>query len=151
MLSPPILYSYLNAFSSSMNVLSGGTLMHHIENHNISHTMTCGSDEKPFKVTSSHHQMCVPSPEGIVLGWSTESRSSIYLGDEDKQEDYQGKEVEAICYPKNSIFAVQYHPEWMSEESEAYLWYHEAVQDLLSMRIDEFVRKYNPNQKTVAV
>jgi gamma-glutamyl-gamma-aminobutyrate hydrolase PuuD len=129
--------------SQLLNVLSGGVMMHHVEKHaGMSHSMVCGDTGNTVMVTSSHHQMSVPSDKGVIIGWSEHRRSSVYLGNEDIDQDYTGKEVEAICYPENGILAVQYHPEWMDENSDGYKWYYNAVKDLLTMDMRDIVVKY---------
>ena len=127
--------------SQFLNVMSGGWLMHHITNHGFTHEMTTLLGET-FQVTSTHHQMCVPSTDGFIIGFAAEKRSKIYIGDSDLPVDYTGPETEAIYYPNNQIFAVQYHPEYMNENSAAYLWYKNGVQDLLTLSEAAFKVKY---------
>lgn len=127
--------------SQFLNVMSGGTLIHHLDNHGTNHVMENYRGER-ITVTSTHHQMCIPTKEGFVVGWSEEKRSSRYFGDKDELFDYVGPEVEAIYYPKNKIFAVQYHPEYMPEDSDGYKWFKQGVVDLLSLQEEAFKHKY---------
>lgn len=127
--------------SQFLNALCGGWLMHHITGHGGDHEMETITGHK-FNVTSTHHQMCVPSTDGFVLGWSKNQRSKFYFGDKDEAIEYDGPEVEAIYYPKKRVFAVQYHPEYMSKESDAYRWYKNGVVDLLKLTDFEFKNKY---------
>ena len=128
--------------SQLLNVLSGGVMMHHITNHGNYHGMICGDTGDRVLVSSTHHQMSMPSEDGFVVGWSNERRSTVYIGDGDEKVTYEGPEVEAICYPQNGIFAVQYHPEYMEVDTAGYQWYHRAVDDLLEMNTEDFVNKY---------
>jgi len=128
--------------SQFLNVMNGGWLMHHINRHSgETHDMTTATGET-FKVTSTHHQMCVPAATGSVIGWSTSRRSDIYIGNADLPCVYTGPETEAIWYPETLCAAVQYHPEYMPEDSNGYLWYHTLVTDLLCMSAAEFTEKY---------
>lgn len=129
--------------SQFLNVMSGGTLMHDIRNHALfgEHYMTSNSAGS-FKVTSTHHQMAVLSDDGHLFGYSSEKRSSTYFGDEDKLVHYEGPEVEAFYYPHTKAFAVQYHPECMNIKSAGFLWYSNAVNDLLEMTSKDLIDKY---------
>ena len=129
--------------SQLLNVLSGGRLMHHIEHHGLSgnHSMTT-SDGKIMDVTSTHHQMNLPGPGGYIIGWSTDRRSSVYIGNYDEPVEYKGLEVEAFCYPTKRIFAVQYHPEYMQKSSDGYKWFKEGVEALMHLSPKEFASRY---------
>jgi putative glutamine amidotransferase len=127
--------------SQFLNAMSGGTIMHHIENHGTDHIIET-IDGNIIEVTSTHHQMCIPGKKGYIMAWSSSKRSEVYYGDKDKQINYTGKEVESIYYPENNIFAVQFHPEYMNTTSKGFLWYREAVYNLLHMTEKEFKNKY---------
>lgn len=130
--------------SQFLNVMCGGWLMHHITNHGSSHSMTTITGHE-FRVTSTHHQMCVPTVDGFVLGWSTERRSKDYFGNNDKIVDYDGPEVENIYYPAQKVFAVQYHPEMMETNSDGYRWFQTGVDALLTLNETQFKAKYFGN------
>ncbi len=136
--------------SQFLNVMSGGTLIHHLSNHLGYHEMATNSG-KSIHVNSTHHQMSIPSKNGFILGWSEEKLSKLYYGDKDLVFDYDGPEVEAIYYPDNKIFAVQYHPEVLEFNSEGYLWYKEGVLDLLNLTEQEFKAKYLQNIEQTSV
>ena len=136
--------------SQFLNVMCGGWLMHHISGHGSSHEMTTLLGET-FMVTSTHHQMCMPSAEGHVIGFSTVNRSNTYIGDNDAELDYKGKEVEAIYYPEKHVFAVQFHPEYMNATSAARKWYVDGVKDLLELSKDAFYTKYGLGTQTLSM
>jgi len=128
-----------------LNVMNGGTMMHHIDSHAGSvHPMTVANGEELY-VNSLHHQMCIPHESGIVVGWATDRISSIYLGDGDNVVEYDGKEVEALIYPGTNCAGVQYHPEMLATNSPGYIWYSNFVIDLLEMDMESFVKKYTKN------
>ena len=130
--------------SQLLNVLSGGVMMHHIGGHafNGIHTIRTRTHDTEIYATSTHHQMCVPGPEGHIVAWADPKRSTIYVGDGDEAMEYSGPEVEAIYYPRNNIFAVQYHPEYMPKNGSGYKWFENGVKDLLTMDKDCFYSKY---------
>ena len=129
--------------SQFLNVMSGGRMMHDVHSHGgTDHSMNTSSGEQLI-VNSYHHQMSVLGEGGHIIGWSTERRSADhYIGKADEQEDYTGPEVEAIYYPDTLCAAVQYHPEWMKEDSDGYQWYFNMVKDFLECSREEFEAKY---------
>jgi putative glutamine amidotransferase len=127
--------------SQLLNVLSGGVMIHHLDHHGSEHPMTTASGEI-IRVTSTHHQMSVPSDKGHIIAWSTERRSKRYYGDKDLPIKYTGPEVEAIYYPDTKVFAVQYHPEYMTKDSAGYNWFRTGALDLMTLSEAEFKKKY---------
>ncbi len=128
-----------------LTVMTGGKLMHHITLHagGRYHEIVCASDtKKVIRVNSLHHQMCLPSKGNYVVGWTPERLSTTYIGRNDEETKYPGPEVEAIIFPSIKSFAVQYHPEMMAPGSDGWMYFHDAVKDLLEMSMDEFVKKY---------
>ena len=136
--------------SQFLNVMAGGTLMHHIGRHGQDHTITT-IDGRTMTVTSTHHQMCLPAPHGFVVAWSTERRSNVYYGDKDELVSYDGPEVEGIFYPKERIFAVQFHPEYMRRSSDGFLWYQSKISDFLSMSGASFLKAYGKHAAQMTV
>ena len=131
--------------SQFLNAMAGGTLMHHISHHGVNHMIET-IDGHIMEVTSTHHQMCVPAKHGHIMAWSSVKRSTVYYGDKDEKVDYFGKEVEGIYYPKENIFAVQFHPEYMNPKSSGFLWYREGVYNLLHLSKEEFTKRYLINK-----
>jgi len=127
--------------SQFLNVMSGGTMIHHLDGHGGNHMMRT-NDNSLIEVTSTHHQMSKPSADGYVLAWSEDKQSHSYYGDKDALEDYQGPEVEAHYYPGTKVFAVQYHPEYMQKHSEGYIWFRDGVLDLMTLNKAAFKAKY---------
>jgi gamma-glutamyl-gamma-aminobutyrate hydrolase PuuD len=125
-----------------LNVMNGGTMMHHLEGHAGSvHMMDTASGEE-IMVNSLHHQMCLPGPDAKVLGWASEPLSQLYIGSHDEIVDYHGPEIEALFYPKSGCAGVQYHPEMMRSNSEGALWYVKMVDDLLTLSTKKFESIY---------
>jgi gamma-glutamyl-gamma-aminobutyrate hydrolase PuuD len=125
-----------------INVMSGGRMLHHITGHGASHSFASYNSGDVIQVSSTHHQMCIPSDKGYVVGWSAQRRSQTYIGFADEKEEYTGPEVEAVLYPSTLCFGVQYHPEFMLKDSAGYKWYWQAIKAFLLMPIDEFTKLY---------
>lgn len=106
-----------------LNIMSGGFLWQHVDNHRAPHDIYNLFTEiapKVIKVSSVHHQMMIPSHEGIVLaitknpdtteqlkGISTEYKSSLLK----PPPEY---EPEVVWYSRTKSLCFQPHPEWMS-------------------------------------
>jgi len=130
-----------------LNVMNGGRMMHHLENHAGSiHEMQVANGDI-ILVNSLHHQMCLPGPGAIVIGWASQRLSDVYIGKNDEVVSYDGPEIEALIYSKTGCAGVQYHPEMLRENSEGAGWYEEFVYDLLSMDMDKFIKKYTTEEK----
>lgn len=134
--------------SQFINVMSGGRMLHHISGHGLGgeHTMSSHKDDEIIDVTSTHHQMSIPGPDGLLVAWSTDRRSDVYIGKGDKEEHYAGPEVESLLYPKTKCFGVQYHPEYMHSESPGYRWYWQAVKDFLELSMEDFISTYTDSK-----
>lgn len=100
---------------------AGGFLIQNVKNHGGRHVVTT-HDGKQFATNSIHHQMMVA--EGVdheLVAWLDTPLSPDY-GYKDDQfwTPPEGwKEPEFIYFPKINAYAIQWHPEMMSAESEA--------------------------------
>lgn len=134
--------------SQFLNVMAGGRMMHHIDNHaGKDHLMETSKEDEIIIVNSLHHQMIVPAEDGHIVGWSKDKLSNEYFGNYDVLEDYNSQEVEAIILPKLNACGVQYHPEMMDEDSDGYKWYWHMVKDFLELGMDGFVELYTGGKK----
>jgi len=127
-----------------LNVMCGGKLIHHLDGHTSSQhavNTTCQVFDS-FTTNSLHHQMCIPPVDGHILAWSLEKQSSTYIGDEDKEINWPGPEVEAIFIPWYKVFGVQWHPEFMVESAKAHSYYKVLLTNFLRMKMGEFRTKY---------
>ena len=130
-----------------INVMSGGKLMHHIENHGWSnHEFICANSDMPeILVNSLHHQMIIPPEDGYTIGWCHPNLSKIYVGDKDELAIWDKPETEAVFIPRTQCAGVQYHPEMMPRESQGFQFYRQMVVNLLMMNMDEFKLTYMGN------
>lgn len=125
-----------------LNVLAGGRMMRHINNHEAGHHYVITSTNENIITNSLHHQMIIPGPDTHVVGWSRYKLSNCFIGKGDKIEEWDGDEVEAIVIPSALSCGVQWHPEFMEKENGGYKFFYSMVADLLSMNINTFTNKY---------
>jgi len=124
-----------------LNAMSGGKMIHHLENHGFgTHDMItdCGD---VIPVNSLHHQMILPGMDSIVTGW-TESLSKLHIGQNDEEINWPGVNYEAAIYPNTKCFGVQYHPEMLNNNSEGYRYYYNMVHRALTMDWNDFVEPH---------
>lgn len=114
-----------------LTVMNGGTLIQHVNNHNVKHIVESSEDLAKitnkkrmfhpfFEVTSSHHQMFNPynlkeDVDFILLAWSEYFQSDVYEGEKNNENislPSNFLEPEIVYYPKTNSLAIQGHPEW---------------------------------------
>ena len=115
-----------------INMMSGGTMFHHVENHGgCNHIMATSRGEEVL-VNSYHHQMVLPPRDAHLIGWSKERRSKLYYGDMDLLVPSPSYETEAVLFPNTESAGAQYHPEMMSRSSDGYAWFYELAEHLIN-------------------
>lgn len=128
-----------------LNVMDGGKMMHHLNNHAGGiHTIKTSSiyEQDTLAVNSFHHQMVIPSQDAKIVGWCSHNLSDVYIGDKDLPVDFKNKEIESVIFPKIRSFGVQYHPEMMSCKSEGHRFYRKMVKDSLQYTWEKFIQLY---------
>lgn len=110
-----------------LNVMNGGKMWQHVDNHAISgtHTAKVTGFIGDIQVTSTHHQMMIPNDqaEHIVLVTANLSDRKEKMGDQgvgiisrhtNKKED----DVESVYYPNTHVLCYQPHPEFVRGEGD---------------------------------
>jgi gamma-glutamyl-gamma-aminobutyrate hydrolase PuuD len=131
-----------------LNVFGKGTMIHHLDGHSGSHhDMYFPPLNRSIRVNSLHHQMCLPGPDGLVVGYTKGHLSDIYIGRNDEVVHYMGEENEAFVFPDIKAFGVQYHPEFMAAETEGYIFFWEMCRRGMTMNFRDFYRAYTGEDK----
>lgn len=102
-----------------LHVMNGGKLLQHVDNHLGNHNMFT-IDGRKIEVTSTHHQMINNQGEGELLAWARQEVASEYL------------EPEVMWYRDTKSLAVQYHPEYMSPDSQGLQYFGELLNTYLT-------------------
>ena len=136
-----------------LNVMSGGTLIHHINNHSGSlHNFISPRINKEIKVNSLHHQMVVPHKDSFTIGTTEKQLSELYFGDNDELVDRQELDAEALYMPSINACGVQYHPEMMGEYSDGFQFFNRMVKEFLNLNKENFKHVYvETNNKTIGI
>ena len=115
--------------SQLLNVFNGGILCQDITNHTSSHMMKT-FDGREIRVNSTHHQMMLPGKDAEVLGTAHRPSKGLY---NDSHHDLSFT-YEVVAYPKTKTLCIQYHPEWLPEDSDAVLFAKEMAEQYLGIQ-----------------
>lgn len=111
-----------------LNVLNGGKMWQHINNHIGKHMAFDHVHEKPVEVTSTHHQMMIPSESGKVI--LTASESSVrYTADKLSSGPFE--DVEAVYYKDTKCLCFQPHPEYVNINHECQTLFFEYLEKIV--------------------
>ena len=98
-----------------LNVCNGGTLIQHTDNHanGSSHIAVDCITGATIEVSSTHHQMMVPTEDAVIVAVANESSYKLIC--KDKEEDIQSKmpdDIEVLYYDNYDCLCFQPHPEF---------------------------------------
>lgn len=129
-----------------LNVMHGGTLMHHVDKHgaHAGHKVILPHTGEEFHTNTLHHQMVVPDDKNIILAHTKGSIATTYIGDNpQKQVKFSyGGDIEAALFPDIKGFGVQWHPEMMSENSRGAEYYKEFVYNIMYNGYDSVLKQH---------
>lgn len=101
-----------------LNVMSGGRMYQHVEKHTRSHSITDLQTGETVWVSSTHHQMIMPSPEAVLVASSTLGGSREWYEGQVFKKDISQEDIEVVFYEKTKCLCFQPHPEFESSEYE---------------------------------
>lgn len=122
-------------------VANHGTLVQDVDNHAVSgtHRMNCVHPKPSLQVipvTSTHHQMMFPMGTFTILGYAPGLSSHYEDGTErnfkpEFPKDMYGDlmEPEVVWYPINRSLAVQYHPEYMADDTKGWKYFQFLLEE----------------------
>lgn len=115
---------------------AGGYLIQHVENHSGGHHKVKTYDGQEHMVSSVHHQMMAPwGVEHELVAWADEKRSNIYIDVNEQGEEIKAEvpcDPEFVFFPKVKGFAIQWHPEFMSEGASATAYIKDYIKGKLN-------------------
>jgi len=131
-----------------ITAMSGGTIYHDVSGHaGHPHLMTTSLGEE-IMINSYHHQMVIPTSSDIIIGWASHKQSALYYGDFDLLVPSPDKEVEAVIFPSTKSAGVQYHPEMLRSDHEAYQWFFKLADMMINCEnFDDVVKAYTAKTK----
>lgn len=99
-----------------LNVMSGGRMYQHVTMHTRSHEITDARTGRNVFVSSTHHQMFMPSPEAILVAFSTPGGTREWFDGEVARRDVSNTDYEVLYYPNTRCLCFQPHPEFTGHE-----------------------------------
>lgn len=125
-----------------LNVMNGGGLIQHVTGHALHGTHTISTRTGiDILVTSTHHQMLrLPDSGARLLAWAN-GLSDRYLSDSEFIHDpncgiivgsHKYREPEVVWYKKTKSLCVQYHPEYMSRDSEGWEYFQQLLNQYIN-------------------
>lgn len=104
--------------SQFLNVMNGGTLWQHVNNHGHTHSILDIHTGKEYMATSTHHQMMRPNlREACIVAVADEATYKRAARDEFPSnirthlDDH--KDTEIVWYSKSRSLCIQGHPEYI--------------------------------------
>jgi len=128
-----------------LNVMSGGSMIHHANNHNASHSFISPRMNYEIKVNSLHHQIVIPHKNTFTIGTTKKQLSKIYFGDNDLPITKHETDIEALYMPSIQACGVQYHPEMMQKHSDGFHFFYKLVDEFLHLEENKFRQNYTIN------
>ena len=98
-----------------LNVMNGGKMYQHVDDHGIHGTHKARDVEtgRIVQVTSTHHQMMRPADNAIMVCFASLSTSKQYMKDGKVEEDVgESLDTEAVYYEDTKCLCFQPHPEF---------------------------------------
>ena len=121
-----------------LNVMNGGKLFQHVNNHTGQHIAFINDPSKPkekkrrtIDVTSTHHQMMRPTEDAIILMSALESTEKHCPGLMLEGKDRLSEDTEVCFYAETNSLCFQPHPELGSAKPELVDYFEECVDNWL--------------------
>jgi len=126
-----------------LNVMCGGTLWQHVDNHaSIDHTIIDVVAGSRIYATSTHHQMMIPAKSGRLVAYAMEAKTKIAHGKEWEKQPGIGevafldpniRDPEVVMYDEQKCLCFQPHPElWNATEGLKTYFFNQL--EILSLR-----------------
>ena len=106
--------------SQFLNVMNGGSLYQHVNNHTMNHDVYDAEGNNCGSVSSTHHQMMMPTKKAELLlhaGNLATMREHTYSGQVDNSKH---PDTESVYYRDTKSFCFQPHPEFYNQGDNCY-------------------------------
>lgn len=103
-----------------LNVMSGGRMYQHVSKHTQDHEITDLQTGEVVYVSSTHHQMIMPSPRGLLVAASYLYGEREWYDGEVFKRDVSQQDNEVVWYAHTKCLCFQPHPEFMYDGMTQY-------------------------------
>lgn len=97
-----------------LNVMSGGRMYQDVDEHCGDHEIIDRITGETILVSSTHHQMMMPSPEGLLVASSNLGGRREWFDKEVARRDVSKEDIEVVYYAHTNSLCFQPHPEFAS-------------------------------------
>ncbi len=120
-----------------LNCMSGGRMYQHVEGHTSDHGITDLQTGEVVYVSSTHHQMMMPSKNGYLVASSAIGGRREWFDGQVARSDVSDRDIEVVYYTHTNSLCFQPHPEFLSPEYEGMrLYFGRLVNRYLNGEID---------------
>lgn len=99
-----------------LNVMNGGKMYQHVENHCGAHYLTDIESELQVLVSSTHHQMMRPAKHATLVAYAELEGGKEWMEGHDICKTFAGPDTEVVWYPQTLSLCFQPHPEFNGYE-----------------------------------
>jgi gamma-glutamyl-gamma-aminobutyrate hydrolase PuuD len=132
-----------------LNVMNKGKMWQHVNNHCGSHLMFIevppfnGDKRRNCMVTSTHHQMMIPTDDAIILGTAAICMEKLSPGVERLGRNDDDPDIEVVFYQDTNCLCFQPHPELKYATPECVDFFEECL--------DNWIYPAIPNETAKAI
>lgn len=101
-----------------LNVMSGGRMYQHVGEHTRSHYIVDAKTGETIYVSSTHHQMMLPSEAAITIATANQGGFREWYDGQVFKRDISNKDIEVVYYSNTRALCFQPHPEFVGAEYE---------------------------------
>lgn len=110
-----------------LNVMSGGRMYQHVGKHTAPHEITDLQTGEVVLVSSTHHQMMMPSPKGLLVASSSLGGPREWYDGEVFKKDVSKGDIEVVYYEHTKCLCFQPHPEFNEQGYEGMRKYFDSL------------------------
>lgn len=110
-----------------LNVMSGGRMYQHVGEHTRSHYITDAVTGETVYVSSTHHQMMMPSSEAVLVASSNLAGDREWFDGQVFKRDVSNQDIEVLYYPSSKALCFQPHPEFTGTEYDGMYHYFASL------------------------
>jgi carbamoylphosphate synthase small subunit len=110
-----------------LNVMSGGRMYQHVTRHTRAHVITDVLSGETVYVSSTHHQMMMPSPEALLVATAALGGEREWFDIGVARKDISKEDIEVVYYKHTNCLCFQPHPEFDSPEYQGMRIYFKGL------------------------
>lgn len=138
-----------------LNVMNGGKMWQHVTCHCGNHLARIevppfhNDKRRTIEVTSTHHQMMIPTDDAIILATACEALEKIAVGYEKIGKNEDDPDIEVVFYDDTKSLCFQPHPEFGSAPADCVDFFEECLDNWIYPNIQNKMEKAIVGQSLV--